>query len=109
MLDLNDIIRRRVGRELPGCVLRRLERLLHIEDINDILLAGQGLQPQEFLRYVFQRLNVRYDMSQTARLYDDRYIFVANHPLVLGVSCVRNPSRRKNPRQKKDAEIFKTV
>ena len=80
MLDLNDIIRRRVGHELPGCVLRRLERLLHIEDINDILLAGQGLQPQEFLRYVFQRLNVRYDVSQTARLYDDRYIFVANHP-----------------------------
>ena len=80
MLDLNDIIRSRVGRELPGCVVRRLERLLHIEDINDILTAGQGLSPQEFLRYVFQRLDVRYDIRQTARLYDDRYIFVANHP-----------------------------
>ena len=81
MLDLNDIIRSRVGRELPRCVMWRLERLLHIEEINSILTAGQNLSPQEFLRYVFKRLNVRCDVRQTARLYDDRYIFVANHPL----------------------------
>ena len=80
MLDFNDILRHRLGRELPRCVVRRLERLLHIGEINHILLTGQGLPPQEFLRYVFHLLDVRYDLRQTARLYDDRYIFVANHP-----------------------------
>ena len=69
-----------MGRELPRCVIWRLERLLHIEEINSILTAGQNLSPQEFLRYVFKRLNVRCDVRQTTRLYDDRYIFVANHP-----------------------------
>ena len=53
MLDLNDIIRSRVGRELPGCVVRRLERLLHIEDINDILTAGQGLCRRSFCGMCF--------------------------------------------------------
>ena len=80
MLNLREIIGQRTKYNLPKWLLHPLERLLHIEEINNIISAGQNLAPQEFLRYVFRWFDVSYDVANTAPIDDHRYIFVANHP-----------------------------
>ena len=80
MLDLKDILRQHTGYAVPRALLRPLECLLHIEELNDIISAGRGLAPQPFLQYVFRRFDVSCEVHYTVRIDDDRYIFVANHP-----------------------------
>lgn len=80
MLDLKEILYLHSGYNLPRWLLQPLERLLHIEQMNDVLRSGQGLSPQDFLQHVFRRFDVGCDVRYTERLAKDRYIFVANHP-----------------------------
>ena len=80
MLDLKDILHQHTGYAVPRALLRPLEWLLHINELNDIISAGRGLAPQHFLKYVFRRFDVSCDVYYTTRLDADRYIFVANHP-----------------------------
>ena len=80
MLDLKDILCQHTGYAVPRALLRPLERLLHIDELNDIISTGRGLAPQQFLQYVFRRFDVSCEVHYTARIDDDRYIFVANHP-----------------------------
>ena len=80
MLDLKDILCQHTGYAVPRALLRPLECLLHIDELNDIISTGRGLAPQQFLQYVFRRFDVSCEVHYTARIDDDRYIFVANHP-----------------------------
>ena len=80
MLDLKDILRQHTGYAVPRALLCPLERLLHIDELNDIISSGRGLAPQQFLQYVLRRFDVSCAVHYTARLATDRYIFVANHP-----------------------------
>ena len=80
MLDLKDILRQHTGYTVPRALLCPLERLLHIDEINDIINSGRGLAPQPFLQYVLRRFDVSCAVHYMTRLATDRYIFVANHP-----------------------------
>ena len=80
MLDLKDILCQHTGYAVPRALLRPLERLLHIDELNDIISVGRGLAPQQFLQYVLRRFDVSCSVHYMTRLAADRYIFVANHP-----------------------------
>ena len=80
MLDLKDILHQHTGYTVPRALLRPLEWLLHLDEINDIISAGRGLAPPQFLQYVLRRFDVSCSVHYMTRLTADRYIFVANHP-----------------------------
>ena len=80
MLDLKDILHQHTGYAVPRALLRPLEWLLHLDEINDIISAGRGLAPPQFLQYVLRRFDVSCSVHYMTRLAADRYIFVSNHP-----------------------------
>ncbi len=66
---------------IPGFVYRYLERILHQDDLNEILTDGWDQTPQEFIRGVFKRWNITYSLEGLEKLDPNgRYIFASNHP-----------------------------
>lgn len=71
----------RLARVLPQFTLRPLQRLLHEEEINQILHLFGNLPPDEFLQNVLKHLDIEYSVSFSERVKPEgRYIFVSNHP-----------------------------
>lgn len=72
---------KRLAKFIPGFVYRYLERLLHQEELNDIIRNGWELSPQEFVRSAFTRWNVKYEVIGLDKIDPSgRYLFAANHP-----------------------------
>lgn len=66
---------------IPGFVFRFLERILHQDDINDIIREGWDRTPQAFVQGVFKRWGISYTLEGAEALDPKgRYIFAANHP-----------------------------
>ncbi|MFR9503375.1 MAG: acyltransferase [Rikenellaceae bacterium] len=66
---------------IPGFVFNFLKKILHQDDINDILRCGWDLTPQSFVQYVFKRWNISYTLEGVEKLDpSQRYIFASNHP-----------------------------
>ncbi len=66
---------------IPGFVFSFLKRILHQDDINEILRLGWDLSPQKFVQMVFKRWNITYTLEGIEKLDPKgRYIFAANHP-----------------------------
>ncbi len=71
----------RAAKMLPGFVFSFLKRILHQDDINDILRCGWDHTPQQFVQGVFKRWNITYTIEGLDKLDPKgRYIFAANHP-----------------------------
>ncbi len=66
---------------IPNFIFNFLKRILHQDDINDILRCGWDLAPQPFVQSVFKRWNITYTLEGAEKLDStQRYIFAANHP-----------------------------
>ncbi len=71
----------KAAKYIPGFVFNFLKKILHQDDINDILRCGWDLQPQGFVQSVFKRWNITYSLEGAEKLDPaGRYIFAANHP-----------------------------
>lgn len=72
------------ARWVPRWLIRSLERLLHLDEINDLLAGHFADEPMEFVHAVNSFLGISMEMYGEDRLVSsihDRPIFVANHPL----------------------------
>ncbi len=71
----------KAAKYIPGFAYRYLERMLHQEEINEILRDGWDLKPQPFIQMIFKRWNISYTLEGLENLDPNgRYIFAANHP-----------------------------
>jgi putative hemolysin len=69
---------------LPKFALDYLKRIVHQDEINEILTAyGYDYDGLSFNRKVLEHLNINYKIENKENLppKDGRYIFVSNHPL----------------------------
>ncbi len=72
----------KASKYVPGFVYRYLERLLHQNDINEILTDGWEMDPKTFIQTsVFKRWGTTYTIEGLDKLdKNGRYIFASNHP-----------------------------
>lgn len=85
-IDLHDILRRRVGgwkgKALPGFMISWLERMVHQDELNDVLRAVDPSEGSEFCRRVYDYFDLRLDVRGMENIPSSgRFIFASNHPL----------------------------
>ncbi len=72
---------KRLAKFIPGFVYSYLERLLHQDEVNEIVSDGWELSPQKFIQSAFKRWNVKYNIVGLDKIDPNgRYIFASNHP-----------------------------
>jgi len=72
----------RLGRRLPGFVIRYLERIVHQNEINEILRNYGHLHDREFIAAVLDYMGITYKAIGIENLPPSgRFIFASNHPL----------------------------
>ncbi len=83
-VDLRAIITSKsakLARRIPNFIYAWLNRLLHIEEVNEIIRDGWELTPQEFLRHFFARQKITYSAKNLEKIDPSgRYIIASNHP-----------------------------
>ncbi len=85
-IDLTRIIRDRVGGKkgklIPGFLLRGLERVIHQDELNEVLEAVYPKEGSEFAKGVYEYFNVRLIPEGMENIPEaGRFIFASNHPL----------------------------
>ncbi len=71
----------KLAQRIPRFIYSWLNRLLHVEEINEIIRDGWELEPQEFLRHFFKRQNITYTAQNLEKIDPKgRYIIASNHP-----------------------------
>ncbi|MGP1379676.1 MAG: 1-acyl-sn-glycerol-3-phosphate acyltransferase [Porphyromonas gingivalis] len=81
-IHIGEIIQRLSGRKLPQPLIRLLERLIHQDEINDILDRYGHLEGVDFMTALVGYFHVDIDWNGVDRLPSDkRCLFVSNHPL----------------------------
>ncbi len=68
----------------PKFILNWLKRLIHQDEINDLLQKNPGKTGFDFAQIALNELNVKGDVkyiNKSSLKSDERYIFVSNHPL----------------------------
>ncbi len=72
----------RLLRALPRFVTRYLKRIIHQDEINEILSLHGHKQGVEFINAVLEFMNVTYQVEGIENISPDgRYLFASNHPL----------------------------
>lgn len=84
-VDLEKIIRgskSRFLRNVPGFVIRWMKRLLHEDDINDVLSRFGHLEGVAFIEATVEYFNIRLHHAGTENLpREGKFVFASNHPL----------------------------
>lgn len=81
-LDIAQIIEQKTGRKIPNIVAKLLGRIIHLDEINDILRLYASHTGVDFLACLHKHLDVHIDWEGAERLpKDGRAIFACNHPL----------------------------
>lgn len=87
-IDLTKIIRERVGgfkgRLLPGFLLRRLERLIRQNELNEMLRYAYPARGSEFSQRILEHLDIRLEVDDASLQEipaDCPVVFASNHPL----------------------------
>lgn len=86
-IDVGEVIRTRaprLARLLPGCIVRRLERLICQQELNRLLEENAGKKNGAFCKGVLESLDITVTMAHQERLparNHRRVVFVCNHPL----------------------------
>ncbi|MDD2635119.1 MAG: 1-acyl-sn-glycerol-3-phosphate acyltransferase [Bacteroidales bacterium] len=85
-IDVREIIsskNQKLGRRIPRCVIRYLEKILHQDEINEFLKTCPGLEGMDFVRKTisFMQLGVEYAGFENIPK-EGRFVFASNHPLV---------------------------
>lgn len=71
-----------LGKRIPGFVVKYLERILHQNEINEILSLYGHLYDRDFITGVLKYMGITYRAVGTENLpRSGRFIFASNHPL----------------------------
>jgi 1-acyl-sn-glycerol-3-phosphate acyltransferase len=71
-----------LAKRLPGFLIRYLERLIHQDDLNEILRRFGHLKDNEFITPTLDFMGIRYTSLRTENIpQSGRFIFASNHPL----------------------------
>lgn len=87
VIDVAAVVRSRLPRHsrfIPGFVLGWLEKLIHQQELNDLLHSNARFEGSEFCRGVLSDLGVTYNIIGEENLpaaADRRVVYVSNHPL----------------------------
>ncbi len=83
-IDIDAVLREKApkaSRYLPRWVVAWLKRIIHQEEINEVIRAKWDSSPVEFIHAAFDKLKISYRVSGLERLDPKgRYLFVSNHP-----------------------------
>lgn len=83
-LDLKQILSARSAtRRIPAFIVRRLEKLICQDKLNEMLRVAYPRRGAEFCRAVLDHLNVTVEIEHAERLPEpsERLLYVSNHPL----------------------------
>jgi len=84
-IDIEKVIRNRSPRllkALPRFVISYLKRIIHQDEINELIKVSEHLEGHEFIRNVLNIMGIRYKVFGMENVPDKgRFIFAANHPL----------------------------
>lgn len=83
-LDLKQILSTRSAtRRIPAFIVRRLEKLICQDKLNEMLQVAYPRRGAEFCRAVLDHLKVKVEVEHAERLPDhsERVLYVSNHPL----------------------------
>ncbi len=83
-IDIDSVLRSKAPkayRYIPRFVINYLKRILHVEDINEVIARHWNSAPQTFIHAAFEKLGASYTIEGLDRLpRDGRYLFASNHP-----------------------------
>ena len=86
-LDIEGILRKRIPSRkqkfIPGFLYGALSRLIHQDELNEMLRIGYPSQGSEFSRKVLEHLDIEVTVDRAENLpaKDRRVVFASNHPL----------------------------
>ncbi|MDA3879414.1 MAG: 1-acyl-sn-glycerol-3-phosphate acyltransferase [Prolixibacteraceae bacterium] len=84
-IEIKELVRSKnpkLANRLPKFVLRWLEKLLHLKEINLFLEKYGNLKGLEFTEEAIKWLNIKFNIEGIENLPSEgRYMFVSNHPL----------------------------
>lgn len=86
-IDLQQVLKAKMGKKarwVPGWLVRRLERTIHQQELNDLLTHNYPRRGAEFCRGVLSDLDVKVDVIDMENLPDPsnrRVLIVSNHAL----------------------------
>lgn len=66
---------------VPRALISGLERLIHQDELNEILRVTYPKQGTEFAEGVYEYLNLKLEVIGLDKLPEGRYVFASNHPL----------------------------
>ena len=85
-IDLTGIIRNRVkgwkNLLIPDALLHSLEKVIHQDELNELLRVTYPKTGSDFAEALYERLNLRMEVAGTENIpAAGRFIFASNHPL----------------------------
>ena len=84
-LNLTEIIRGRAGRKgrwIPGSLLRGLERVIHQDELNEMLRVAYPAEGSAFSKKILEFLEINVAVEGLDNLPEDKpFVFASNHPL----------------------------
>lgn len=87
-LDLKYVMQKKIGKKrmeyIPGFIIRRLEKIICIKELNEILAHNNGKTGADFATGVLEQLNTKVDVRQTENMLPPskrRVLLVSNHPM----------------------------
>ncbi|MDE6792302.1 MAG: 1-acyl-sn-glycerol-3-phosphate acyltransferase [Muribaculaceae bacterium] len=85
-INLHDILRerlpRKVSRFVPGFMITFLEKVIHQDDLNEMLRVAFPLRGSAFSRKILEHLDIKVEVKGLDNLPEGRrYMFASNHPL----------------------------
>ena len=83
-IDIDKVLKSKAPkayRYIPRFVVNYLKRIIHQEEINEVIREKWESSPQEFIHAAFKKLEVSYSIEGLEAISKDgRYLFASNHP-----------------------------
>ena len=85
-INLHEILRARMSprmrRLIPSVLITCLEKIIHQDELNDMLERTYPLEGSEFSQRVYDLMGLTIEVQGMEHLEEDkRYVFASNHPL----------------------------
>jgi hypothetical protein len=82
-IDIEEILKSKGVRKAPRLLIKLLKRIIHQDELNELLSECTGYEGVEFATKALEYLKVDYRIHSPENIPRDggRYIFASNHPL----------------------------